>query len=131
MTIYDKIREEKLKYDINREAAKISALSSRKIYSKKKTSWSFKRLTEEKELESIEALFPKNMRTDEIKKEINEIKKWADKVKRKDLKHRAAKYKNDFQHFKRQDLLVKVFILVKLVYWYGLNQSIRKYGKTE
>ena len=131
MTIYDKIREEKLKYDINREAAKISALSSRKIYSKKKTSWSFKRLTEEKELESIEALFPKNMRTDEIKKEINEIKKWADKVKRKDLKHKTAKYKNDFQHFKQQDLLVKVFILVKLVYWYGLNQSIRKYGKTE
>ena len=131
MTIYDKIREEKLKYDINREAAKISALSSRKIYSKKKTSWSFKRLTEEKELESIEALFPKNMRTDEIKKEINEIKKWADKVKWKDLKHKTAKYKNDFQHFKQQDLLVKVFILVKLVYWYGLNQSIRKYGKTE
>ena len=131
MTIYDKIREEKLKYDINREAAKISALSSRKIYSKKKTSWSFKRLTEEKELESIEALFPKNLRTDEIKKEINEIKKWADKVKRKDLKHKTAKYKNDFQHFKQQDLLVKVFILVKLVYWYGLNQSIRKYGKTE
>ena len=124
MTIYDKIREEKLKYDINREAAKISALSSRKNYSKKKTSWSFKRLTEEKELESIEALFPKNMRTDEIKK-------WADKVKRKDLKHKTAKYKNDFQHFKQQDLLVKVFILVKLVYWYGLNQSIRKYGKTE
>ena len=99
MTIYDKIREEKLKYDINREAAKISALSSRKIYSKKKTSWSFKRLTEEKELESIEALFPKNLRTDEIKKEINEIKKWADKVKRKDLKHKTAKYKNDFQKF--------------------------------
>ena len=31
MTIYDKIREEKLKYDINREAAKISALSSGKL----------------------------------------------------------------------------------------------------
>ena len=32
MTIIgDKIRDEKLKYSINREAAKISALSSRKI----------------------------------------------------------------------------------------------------
>ena len=31
MTIDDKIRDEKLQYDINREAAKISALSSRKI----------------------------------------------------------------------------------------------------
>ena len=31
MTIDDKVRDEKLKYDINRETAKISALSSRKI----------------------------------------------------------------------------------------------------
>ena len=31
MTIHNKIRDEKLQYDINREAAKISALSSGKI----------------------------------------------------------------------------------------------------
>ena len=31
MTIDDKIRDEKLQYDINREAAKISALSLSKI----------------------------------------------------------------------------------------------------
>ena len=31
MTIEDQIKDEKLQYDINREAAKISALSSRKI----------------------------------------------------------------------------------------------------
>ena len=31
MTIDDKIKDEKLQYDINREAAKISALSSSKI----------------------------------------------------------------------------------------------------
>ena len=31
MTIDDQIREEKLKYDINREAVKVSALSSGKI----------------------------------------------------------------------------------------------------
>ena len=31
MTIEDQIRDEKIKYDINREAAKISALSSSKI----------------------------------------------------------------------------------------------------
>ena len=31
MTIKDQIKDEKLKYDINREAAKISALSSAKI----------------------------------------------------------------------------------------------------
>ena len=32
MTIDDQIKDEKLKYDINREAAKISALSSGKIH---------------------------------------------------------------------------------------------------
>ena len=32
MTINDQIRDEKLQYDINREAAKISALSSRKLH---------------------------------------------------------------------------------------------------
>ena len=32
MTIIDQIRHEKLQYDINREAAKISALSSRKTH---------------------------------------------------------------------------------------------------
>ena len=32
MTIYDQIRDEKLQYDINREAAKISASSSGKIH---------------------------------------------------------------------------------------------------
>ena len=32
MTINDEIRDEKLEYDINREAAKISALSSGKIH---------------------------------------------------------------------------------------------------
>ena len=31
MTIHDKIRDEKLQYDISREAAKISAISSGKI----------------------------------------------------------------------------------------------------
>ena len=33
MTLEDQIRDEKLQYDINREAAKISASSSRKLVS--------------------------------------------------------------------------------------------------
>ena len=32
MTINDQVRDEKLQYDINKEAAKISALSSRKMH---------------------------------------------------------------------------------------------------
>ena len=42
-----------------------------------------KALKSEEELESIEGLFPKYMRTDEIKNEIDEIKKWKDKSKYK------------------------------------------------
>ena len=116
MTIDDKIRDEKLQHDINREAAKISALSSGKIdkieyltgeetlppdqrrgieqakfaYSPvgktfekqtktiedrgKKQVEALKSLTEE-ELESIEGLFPENMRADKIKNKTDEIKK--------------------------------------------------------
>ena len=40
MTIDDQIRDEKLQYDINREVAKISALSSGKI-------WNYEYLTRE------------------------------------------------------------------------------------
>ena len=36
---------------------------------------------ENKELESIEGLFPKKTRTNEIKNEIDEIKKWKHKIK--------------------------------------------------
>ena len=39
MTIDDKIRDEKLQCDINREAAKISVLSSRKIDKYKYKNW--------------------------------------------------------------------------------------------
>ena len=38
---------------------------------------------ENQELESIEGFFPKNMRTDEIKNEIEENRKWKQKIKRK------------------------------------------------
>ena len=57
-----------------------------------------KALTEE-ELESIEGIFSKNMRTDEIKNEKDEIKKWEDTIKQKDLKYEAGKYKYDFQQY--------------------------------
>ena len=38
------------------------------------------------ELESIKRIFPKNMRNNEIKNEIDEIKKWKEKIKQKELK---------------------------------------------
>ena len=119
--IDDKIRDEKLQYNIDRQAAKKSALSSWKIDKyesltgeemlltdqkrvikqakltyfplEKKFEIQTKRLKRkeekqvkalkalmEEELESIEGSFPKITRTDEIKNEIDEIKK-KEKIK--------------------------------------------------
>ena len=36
------------------------------------------------------------MRTNESKNEIDEIKKWEEKIKRKGLKYKTKKYINDF-----------------------------------
>ena len=141
MTIDDKIRNEKLQYDINREETKILALLSgkidkceyltgeemlpsnqRQIIEQAKFTYSplgkalgkqtktikhqgirqvkdLKALKSKEELESVEGLFPKNMRIDEIKNEIYEIKKWKEKIKRKYWKHEAGKYKYDFQQY--------------------------------
>ena len=63
----------------------------------KKQEEALKDLTEE--LESIEGLFPKNMRTDEIENERDEIKKWGNKIKQKDLNQKAGKHKQDFQQY--------------------------------
>ena len=41
---------------------------------------------ENQELESIKRTFPKNMKNNEMKNEIDEIKKWKEKIKRKELK---------------------------------------------
>ena len=39
------------------------------------------------------------MRTDKIKNQIHEIKKWEEKTKRKYLKYETGKYKYDFQQY--------------------------------
>ena len=124
MTINDKIIDEKLQCDINREAAKISALSSGKIdkyeyltgeeilpsdqsriIEQAKFTYSplakafekqiktiedqgikqveaLKALKPEgkkEDIKSIEGVFPKDMRVNEINNEIYEIKKWEGK----------------------------------------------------
>ena len=48
---------------------------------------------ENQELESIEWLFPKKIRNNEIKNQIDEIKTWEEKIKWKDLTYKASKYK--------------------------------------
>ena len=76
MTIDDKIRDKKLQHDINREVAKISALSSGKINK-------YEYLTGEEILPkwNNRTRYEKGMRTNEIKNEINDIKKWENKIK--------------------------------------------------
>ena len=54
---------------------------------------------ENQKIESIEGHFRKNMRTDEIKNEIDEIRKREEKTERKDLKYKPNKYLYDFQKF--------------------------------
>ena len=50
-------------------------------------------------VKSIEWIFPKDMRTNEIKNEIDEIKKWEERIKRKDLKNETKNCTNDFQKY--------------------------------
>ena len=99
MTIDDKIRDEKLQYDINREAAKISALSSRKIDK-------YEYLTDEEILPSdqrrvieqvlkpniqklkIKDVIPENTLSKEAENELNKIKEIEKIVDRESLAYR-------------------------------------------
>ena len=53
----------------------------------------------EEEKNQLKIFFSKGVRTNEIKNEIHEIKKWEEKVWRKDLIYKANKYKYDFQQY--------------------------------
>ena len=143
MTIDGKIWDEKLQYKINREATKISALSSAKVdkyefltgeeilpsNQSRIIEWAkftylsfgktFEKQTktvedqgikqveplkalepeENQELESTEGFFWKKMKNNEVENDIDEIGKWKEKIKRKDLKYETKKYVYDFQKF--------------------------------
>ena len=51
-------------------------------------------------LKSVEEVFPKEMRNNEIKNEIIKIKKWEKKIKRKNLTYKTKKYMYGFQQYK-------------------------------
>ena len=51
---------------------------------------------DKEEIKSVEGLFPKVVRTNEIKNEIDEIKKWKEKIRWKDLVYKTNKYKYNF-----------------------------------
>ena len=52
------------------------------------------------DIKSIEVIFPGDMRTNEIKNEIDEIKKWEGKINWKDSKYETKNYIYDFQQYK-------------------------------
>ena len=151
MAIDDKITDEKLQYDFNRETAKILALSLGKInkyeyltgegilpYDKSRIIEQAKftysplgkafekqvKTIEDQEIKQFQALkslkleenqedikstkgiFQKDIRTNEIKNEIYEIRNWEEKIKRKDLIYKAN-ISMIFNNMKQQDLLSK------------------------
>ena len=142
MTIDDQIRDEKLQYDINREAAKISSLSSGKIHKyeyltgedilpssnqqiieQAKFTYSPLGKAFDKQIKTIkdqgknqvdalntlksdnhkkfENIIPKSaFGNDQVKEEINKIKKIKENVDREKLIYKASENIYDFRNFK-------------------------------
>ena len=110
MATDDKIKDEKLQYNVNRKVTKILALLSGKIDKyecltgkiilpsdqsriTKQAKFTYSpvgkafekqlKAMEEQEKKSVAGIFSKRMRTNLIKNEIDEIKKWEAKIKTK------------------------------------------------
>ena len=98
MTINDQIRDEKLQYDVNREAAKISALSSGKIHK-------YGYLTGKDILPSNQQQIKEKAKTNKTIEDQGE--KQVDALK--DLKPKAITYKLDDND--NTSLLVKNFMM--------------------
>ena len=116
MTINDQIRDEKLQYDINREAAKISALSSGKIHK-------YEYLTGEDILPSnqqqiieqtkftyspLGKVFEKQIKTieDQGEKQIDTLKDLKDQNKQLD---NISDYKDDLLHSKEHEIFKNIY----------------------
>ena len=87
---------------------------------------------EKQELKSIAGLFQKNMRTNEVKYEIDEVRKWNEEIKGKDLTYKTNKYLYDSQKSETIRSSGDSIHTRKIKYrwgWDGSKKSIRKYGK--
>ena len=119
MTINDQIRDKKLQYDINREAAKISAWSSGKIQkydillvklyyhliSNKKQVDALNTLKSNNQL-TMEDLIPKNaLINEEAKKELHKIKEIEKNVGRQKLIYETDEYTYCLKNFQT----IKIF----------------------
>ena len=52
-------------------------------------------------IKSIERIFPKDMRTNELKNETDKIKKYAEETKRKKIKYKAKNWRYNFTNMKQ------------------------------
>ena len=98
-------------YHMMKEEAKLAYSPLGKAFEKqtkaveeqgRKPSWSFRSFRSEKKNQkpkSIERLFPKEMKNDEIKNKIDKIKKWENTMKRKYSEHETNRIVFDFQQF--------------------------------
>ena len=82
---------------------------------------SLKALTTEvnkEDIKAIEHIFPKEIRSNETKNEIDKNKKWQEKSKQNNSKYETKKYISDFPQYETMNktFFVKVFILVKLIW---------------
>ena len=54
-----------------------------------------------RDIKSVEGILPKDIGTNLIKNEIDEIKKWEEKIKWHDLKYKTKTYTYDFQQHEK------------------------------
>ena len=98
MTIVDQIRDEKLQYDINREAAKISALSSGKIdkyeYLTEQAKFTYSSLAKafEKQTKTIEDQREKQIKANEGKRAIKSFEKFTYNINDSPMVLKEKKY---------------------------------------
>ena len=70
------------------------------------------------------------MRTDEIKNEIYEIKKWEEKIKQEDLKYKTKNYTFCFQQYETIRSFGESIYTGKIsIHEAEMDQTVRKYGK--
>ena len=79
-------------------------------------------LKPEENLESIKGFFPKNMNTNEIKNEVDEIRIWKEKIEQKDLQHKPNKCLCHIKKFEAIRSFSEVFILVNIIKKAEMNQ---------
>ena len=119
MTINDQITDEKLQYDISREAAKIAVLLSRKIHKyeyltgKDILPSNQQQITEQAKFtySPSEKVFEKQIKTidNKCQKQIDALKDLKDLKDQNKQLHNISDYKDDLLHSKGPEIFLKIY----------------------